>query len=395
MAVSGGADSFSLLHVLHEKKVPLTCLTLDHGLRPEAVDEAAKVAEWCAARDITHEILVWDHAPKSGVQAAARAARYRLLCEACNRLGIETLVTGHTADDQAETIFMRLRRGSGRGLAGMPATRLIASGAGAPVTLYRPLLDVRRRDTLAHAKAHDLPISDDPSNQDATYERVRVRALLAALEQQDILTVEALCKTAAEVAVALPDPFHAVRDVAFHADGSLTLRNDDHENMALTAIGGEVRPSLRRDGEVRSGCLLRDHDQAGRLIFREPAALLGRADGAGGFKPITVKPGESYLYDRRFIVHVPEKIDDATVLRPLGALLPRDIATSTLDRQRLSTLPCLSRQEALTHLPETCGDFITQALGGWKQADAFLNGVDRFVTDSLLEERFTGHVIRF
>ncbi|WP_370335793.1 tRNA lysidine(34) synthetase TilS [Parvularcula marina] len=449
VAVSGGADSFALLHVLPEKNIPLVALTVDHGLRPEAADEAAKVAEWCAARGISHETLLWtpsahpresgdlpprgeipdraapvrDERGKGNLQANARTARYRLLCEACNRLGLETLVTAHTADDQAETVFMRLRRGSGRGLAGMPETRLIAGGAGEPVTLYRPLLGVRRAETQSYAEEHDLPVSHDPSNEDDRFERVRIRALLAALEQQDLLTVEALCRTS-----------NRVRYIAAMVLGSQLddeLGSYEHEEplfegpycapdgAVLSRTGVVVAEVIRRMIFAASGqfdrtpyetyapsekatlegtTFIPDHFEFERnmpIAIREPAALLGRADGAGGFEPIAVKAGEKHLYDRRFIVHVPESIAEDTVIKPLGAHLPRDIATSTLDRQRISTLPCLTRGDALSHIPAACQDFIAAALSGWKQAEAFLDNVGTFKADSLLEERFSGRVIRF
>ena len=430
VACSGGPDSFALLHALPEKNVPVVGLTVDHGLRPEAAEEAARVARWCAARDIPHEILVWApssaHPHESGdergnLQAAARTARYRLLCEACNRLGIETLVTGHTADDQAETVFMRLRRGSGRGLAGMPSKRLIAGGAGAPLTLYRPLLGVRRTTTQAYAEAHDLPVSFDPSNDDEAFERVRVRALLGALEEQGILNVEALCRTAGEVERLTDSSWEhpAASQRTSWPDGSMVI---DEAPMflrdlerAIFAIGGATLPlpmgerskagARRASGEGNSrpdipwgpigGVIVEENRSGEAILYREPAALLGRADGAGGFEPIPAQPGDKHVFDRRFIVHVPGAIPGGTVLRPLGALLPRDIAFSTLDRQRLSTLPCLSRGGRLSHIPALCKDFIRTSLSGWKEADAFLDEVGTIEVDSLLDERFSGRVIRF
>lgn len=440
VAVSGGADSFALLHSLHMRGVPVVALTVDHQLRPEAADEASRVAAWCDEQKIFHETLVWREKPDGNLQANARTARYRLLCQACNRLGLETLVTGHTADDQAETVFMRLRRGSGRGLAGMPETRLIAGGAGEPVTLYRPLLEVRRAETFAYADAHDLPVSHDPSNEDDKFERVRVRALLVALEQQDLLTVEALCRTANEVDKLARDQvdgayeyewseFNLITDKKGYLDdplssteswsGGITLFNSLlRKSLGYTFFARTVSALGERDVTAKeltipvfsttiSGVTItrvsgRAKDSHGHVyeedlfsVHREPAALLGRADGAGGFEPIPVKPGEKHLYDRRFIVHVPDAVQEDTVLRPLGALLPRDIATSTLDRQRVSTLPCLSHGDRLTHQPGHCVEFIHKALSGWKQAEDFLNGIEIFEAESLLEERFTGRVIRF
>ncbi|MEM9233110.1 MAG: tRNA lysidine(34) synthetase TilS, partial [Pseudomonadota bacterium] len=315
VALSGGADSFALLHALHTDGVPVVALTVDHGLRPEAAEEAARVAAWCSDRGIAHKTLVWAEKPEGNLQANARTARYRLLCEACNRLGIENLVTGHTADDQAETVFMRLRRGSGRGLAGMPEKRLIAGGAGEPVTLHRPLLGVRRAETQAYAKAHSLPVSHDPSNEDDRFERVRVRALLAALEQQDLLTVEALCKTSKRMLATndlifdhwfdgewlglafCPDvegPYEGP-DGVFLLRGSLDWK--EIVSRAIFAVSGSddrgENESVSDVSEYRNkgrltvqGTIIKpehmEHGKLWPLIFREPATLLGRADGTGG-----------------------------------------------------------------------------------------------------------------
>jgi hypothetical protein len=153
-------------------------------------------------------------------------------------------------------------------------------------------------------------------------------------------------------------------------------------------------------GVTKGGCIVCEDAQYDLLIYREPAALLGRADGAGGFDPVPVAPGETHLYDRRFIVRVPADLDAGmgvpqTQLLPLGTLLPRDIATSTLDRQRISTLPCLARDGRLTHLPATCDGFVRKALSAWSGAAEFLSSVGLCEAESLLEERFTGRVIRF
>lgn len=427
VAVSGGADSFALLHAVVEAGWPVIALTVDHGLRPDAAAEAARVANWCATRNIPHETLVWRELPTNNLQASARTARYRLLCEACNRLGIAWLVTGHTADDQAETVFMRLRRGSGRGLAAMPPARKIAGGAGAPITLGRPLLGLRRRTTHVYAADHDLPVCSDPSNEDPTFERIRVRALLAALEAQDLMSVEALCRTAGEVSDLATQLRYAHDadeedfEIAFEPDGSLWMWDsnwmlpDDLPpdvriwftnvtqhlwRRTLGAVGtvpsshiGSLTPVK---GSLSVSGTLVWSDGAGNVrILREPAALLGRKDGAGGFAPIPVAAGERLLFDRRFIIEAPQDIPPETKARPLGALLPRDIPVSTLDRQRISTLPVLCVGEVVTHLPIACVELVHRALGGWKSAREFLASDKAFDAECLIAERYLGEVIRF
>jgi tRNA(Ile)-lysidine synthase len=178
VAVSGGPDSVALL-LLAAARWPgrVTALTVDHRLRPEAADEAATVVRQCRAAGIPAETLVWDaDKPGTGLPAAARAARYRLLGDRCRRAGVGLLLTAHHADDQAETLLMRLARGSGGGLAGIRARRPLGPG----VTLVRPLLRVTKRDLVAIAAASEWPIADDPGNRDARQDRIRARRLLAA-----------------------------------------------------------------------------------------------------------------------------------------------------------------------------------------------------------------------
>jgi tRNA(Ile)-lysidine synthase len=129
VAVSGGPDSLALV-LLAEKWArqrggQAWALTVDHGLRPESAAEARRVAFWLAARSIAHQILVWTgDKPASGIQEAARDARYRLLAEWCRTHGCLHLVAAHHREDQVETHLIRRRAGSGPdGLAGMSAVR--------------------------------------------------------------------------------------------------------------------------------------------------------------------------------------------------------------------------------------------------------------------------------
>ena len=178
-----------------------------------------------------------------GVQAAAREARYHLLCAAAARHCCEAIVTAHTADDQAETVFMRLARGANaRGLAAMAPHTRIAAGAGDPISLLRPFLSVTRATLRATLADRGHAYLDDPSNDDPTFERVRIRGLLAALGEQDLITREALCMVAARAREASETQRREER-AAFAAAGGVFL----HWGAVTARRGlfdGEAGPGL-------------------------------------------------------------------------------------------------------------------------------------------------------
>lgn len=200
LAVSGGPDSCALL-ALGALALPgrVIAATVDHGLRPESADEARQVATLCAARGVPHATVRLQMAAGSGVQARARAARYAALADWARAHGAGVLATAHHADDQAETMIMRLNRGAGvRGLAGM---RPLGQVPGDPtLPLARPLLGWRRADLAAVAQAAGMVVVHDPSNRDSRFERVRVRQGLA--EAVDWLDPEGLAASAAHLADA-------------------------------------------------------------------------------------------------------------------------------------------------------------------------------------------------
>ncbi|MEM9286040.1 MAG: hypothetical protein AAGA39_09165, partial [Pseudomonadota bacterium] len=149
-------------------------------------------------------------------------------------------------------------------------------------------------------------------------------------------------------------------------------------------------------GMTVNGVIFRNLADQGVIMFREPAALLGRADGTPGLAPVPAPPGSKHLFDRRFIVEVPDDAPAGLELRALGQLLPKDIATSTVARQRVATLPALAKGDQLTHLPQQAMEAVTSALAGWKMCDRFLSPMlGSFPARSLLAERFARDVIRF
>ncbi len=204
IAVSGGSDSVALTRLLHQwcahqPHAPrLYAATVDHGLRAEAKGEACFVGQLCQKLDIPHQILTWQgDKPRSGVQAAARQARYGLLQDHALHLGVRHIATAHTADDQAETVLMRLLRGSGlKGLAGMRPHSALKEAV-----LLRPLLGVQRQSLRAWLQGQQADWVEDPSNEDARYTRARLRQIFPVLEAEG-LDKAVLCRLAARCSAA-------------------------------------------------------------------------------------------------------------------------------------------------------------------------------------------------
>ena len=185
VAVSGGPDSLALL-LLAAAASPgnVEAATVDHGLRSESADEAAMVAGLCEQLGVPHRILLadWPEAPTANVQASARTMRYRLLNEWAIDRQLSALATAHHADDQAETLLMRLLRGAGVG--GLGATRA-KRALSEQVMLVRPLLGWRKSELVGLVADAGLNPVDDPSNSDLKHDRSRIRAFLQGAEWAD------------------------------------------------------------------------------------------------------------------------------------------------------------------------------------------------------------------
>jgi tRNA(Ile)-lysidine synthase len=192
VSVSGGPDSTALLWLASRwrgsrKSGPeLIAVTVDHGLRPEARREADAVKQLAQNLGIAHRILHWTGAkPKTGIQEAARNARYALIAEEAKAAGGRQVLTAHTLDDQAETVLFRLLCGSG--LAGLQAMTAIAPYPGEPaLSLARPFLSVPKVRLLATLRQADLPFSDDPSNHDPRHARPRLRQIMPQLAAEGL-----------------------------------------------------------------------------------------------------------------------------------------------------------------------------------------------------------------
>ena len=191
IAFSGGGDSTALIHMLRERDPKPSVFVVDHNLRMGSFTEASEAKKTAQALGYKAKILTWSHAsPSTGIQEKARKARYKLIGDACRHNGISHLVTGHTEDDQAETLLMRYDRNTQwRGAAGMrrqvyaPLWPQLAR-----LTVHRPLLGISRTQLRAYNHDNGLKWSEDPSNANQDFTRIRARnSLTAAPLIKDIL----------------------------------------------------------------------------------------------------------------------------------------------------------------------------------------------------------------
>lgn len=227
VAVSGGPDSLALLLLAHAAfPGRIAAATVDHGLRAGSAAEAAAVARLCGGIAVPHAILAANvEVAGEGLQAAARTARYAALAAWMEGSGLRLLLTAHHCDDQAETLLMRLNRGSGvAGLAGVRAAGPVP-GSGGRLRLCRPLLGWRRSELEAVAAAAGVEPARDPSNSDERFDRVRFRRRLAEATWLDPAALARSAALLAEAEAALDwtaGPLFAARTGI--EEGAVTLR---------------------------------------------------------------------------------------------------------------------------------------------------------------------------
>ncbi|MGV0909933.1 tRNA lysidine(34) synthetase TilS [Martelella sp. FOR1707] len=252
VAVSGGSDSLGLLVALVEaadqlsrRDIRISAATVDHGLRAQSADEAATVARFCASRMIGHETLPWrGEKPATGVLAAARDARYRLLADHAARIGADVIAVAHTLDDQAETLEMRKARNPDPPVSGMAAETLLMGHA----WVARPFLSVSRRAIRDLLVARGIAWIDDPSNDNARYERVRVRQSLEgaiAAPGAEAAMAGHMRARLSEAAASLFEACARIHDATVaEVDAEPLLRNREAAryllNVLTAIIGGET-----------------------------------------------------------------------------------------------------------------------------------------------------------
>jgi tRNA(Ile)-lysidine synthase len=224
----------------------VTAATVDHGLRPESAAEAALVAGAAGRLGIPHRTLRWTGPkPGTGLQEAARDARYALLVGLAQEIGASHLLTAHTLDDQAETVLIRLAHGSGlAGLAGMRRT----TGRDGIVHL-RPLLETRKGTLVDLCRSQGWSFVEDPSNDDDRFTRARWRKLMPLLEAEG-LSAERLGRLAARAARTEDALDGAAREILRQAssadDGGTCLRAEvllrEPFEIALRVLAGALGP---------------------------------------------------------------------------------------------------------------------------------------------------------
>lgn len=325
VAVSGGSDSLCLMRLLADwsqagpKRPAVHAATVDHGLRFEASAEAERVADWAGAVGLRHSVLrdPPGPAPRTGVQAYARELRYRLLMDLAVRRGAGALVLAHTLEDQAETLVMRLARGSGvTGLAAMSAR---SERGGVP--LFRPLLGVARERLRATLRQMGQDWIEDPGNADPRFERVRTRQSLApggGLARAGLAPValarSAFRLTRAESALATFAARAQGRLVRFDRAGFARIDAPglagEPEEIALRVLAGAVAATGRRGspaGVRLEAALARlaagsaNLTLAGCRIFADRDTWLVTRE-ARGLQTTRLQPDRSVVWDQRLHV---------------------------------------------------------------------------------------------
>ena len=267
LAVSGGPDSVALMWLAARwrkalKNGPrLVAVTVDHGLRKEAAREARDVKQLAKTLDVEHRTLKWrGDKPKTGLPSAARDARYDLLARAAKSCGASHIFTAHTQDDQAETVIMRLSRGSG--IAGLAAMARESDRNG--VVLARPFLDVPKARLVATLEKAGIAFADDPTNHDPRFTRPRLRALMPALAAEGA-DARSLARLASRLA---------------RANDALDVMTDGAERYLASLDGGgsasgfDLAAFVGLSAEIRVRLLMRAINRVGH----EGPAELGKAE---------------------------------------------------------------------------------------------------------------------
>ena len=406
LAVSGGADSLALLHLMAEWRAEgeaepdLTVLTVDHGLRTESREEAATVARMAARLGLRHATLTWTEgaSQSGGLQERAREARYDLMAAYCHAHDIPALATAHHLDDQAETFLMRLKRGSGLdGLAAIPEESMWSG-----IAVLRPLLDMPKARLAATLTAAGLRWAEDPSNRDQRFERARLRADGEALAKLG-LTPEALARSARRLRrarAALDNA--ALTFLGIHGDmseaGYCLIEHAAliaaPEEIALRVLARSVNAVSGRESPLQLAKLesllegLSDNPKVAHTLggcrLQPIGGRLGvfRETRGAGLPSLRLAPGERALWDNRFAVELRSNAPAPVTVAALGEARWRDLRggapwLAELPRFAGATLPaCFDGGQILVPTPGQRAD--AAGGGGVEFRARFVNAPSTF-----------------
>jgi tRNA(Ile)-lysidine synthase len=272
LAVSGGPDSIALMWLAARWRRALArgprliAVTGDHGLRAEAAAEARDVKRLARMLDLPHRTMRWAGAkPGTGLPAAARGARSRLLAQAARACGATHILTAHTRDDQAETLLMRLVRGSG--IAGLAAMARVTEREG--VLLARPFLNVSKSQLVATLTRAKVGFADDPTNRDPRFTRPRIRAVMPVLAAEG-----GDARNLARLATRLARANAAVEILVDGAERYLALWDRGASASGIDAKIFDANSFAAMPEEIRLRLLLRAIDRFGH----EGPAELGKVE---------------------------------------------------------------------------------------------------------------------
>ncbi len=378
VAVSGGVDSMVLLHLVaqwaeeNKKKAPIV-LTVNHGLRPEGQKEVLFVSQYAEQLKVPCCILNWKKEKKitSNVQSQARKARYGLLTEWCNQNKVKYLLTAHNLDDQAETLFIRLERGSGvEGLSAIGDRYFFND-----VYILRPLLTFSRNILKEYALSHNIKWVEDPSNKDNKYKRTIYRNFLKTSDNPEIL-IKRIYLTSVHMKRALTALIHYTR-IAFDQCsvisilGYVEIKLPDFYQLpeeiairvliySLMAIGDKYyKPRYSSFSNIFNQIWQKNYDKShtlhGCIILKNKNSILVIREAAAIIdKTIELKLNKTieYKWDNRFICKIKNSQHDQTVT--ISALKTNNQLPEYLKKyyhKTLYSLPVLSKNEKILAYP--------------------------------------------
>ncbi len=364
IAYSGGADSTALLHALKDHPQLKCVYTLDHGLRAGSDIEARDARDFARSLGLKAELLTWDNDSaktdiKTAIQERARTARYAIIGQACREAGIEYLVTGHHRDDQAETIFMRFEHNTGwRGAAGMAETTYAPLWPElALVTILRPLLGISQHSLADYNTAHNLLWAEDPSNKNASFERVRARQYLAQNPQmtQTLLEPQADLRRGLSMEYSRHGEF-IHQHIHVDAHGVMKMFKICSPELLyhlLRVVSGEGRiinrvkisrllqfmETARFTSATLGGALIRRNPyEPGFILCRDLGAVTGRKDSSQSPRCFHMEfTDQPQIWDGRYVFQGPREYSLNS------AHAARDMMTD-LDLKKLRQYPAAVRQ---------------------------------------------------